>query len=69
MIKAAQLSQESYSTWNEYFTAFHLGNYFKAEDSNHNHYAKYGLSAIFGLLGGTKSPLLKIKWKNNLVDN
>lgn len=69
MIKAAQLSQESYSTWNEYFTAFHLGNYFKAEDSNHNHYAKYGLSAIFGLLGGTRSPLLKIKWKNDLVDN
>lgn len=67
MSKAAQLSQESYSTWDEYFIAFHLGSYFKAGDSNHNHYAKYGLSAIFGLLGGGRSPLLKIKWKNDLV--
>ncbi|KRG13154.1 DUF1266 domain-containing protein [Lederbergia galactosidilytica] len=67
MVKAAQCSQESYPSWIEYFTAFHLGNYFKAKDSKHNHYAKHGLSAIFGLLGGPQSPLLKIKWKNDLV--
>lgn len=65
MLKSAQLSQHAYLNWNEYFTAFHLGSYFNANDSDHNNYGKYGLSIMFVLLALGKSPLLQFDWKND----
>ncbi|PAE88593.1 DUF1266 domain-containing protein [Shouchella clausii] len=64
MLKAAQQSQQAYLNWNEYFTAFHLGSYFNADDIEHDQYAKHGLSIIFTLLIQGNSPLLKLDWKN-----
>ncbi len=68
MIQAAKCSQRDYLDWNEFMTAFHLGYYFKEEDTEHNNQGKYGLSEMFNTLVDKKSPFLKIEWENDLFD-
>ncbi|HDR3649012.1 DUF1266 domain-containing protein [Bacillus sp. SM-B1] len=67
MIQAAKLAQNSYSDWNEYFLAFHIGSHFNKLDIEFKNKNKYNLMYTLDMFRVKDSYVHTIAWKNDLL--
>lgn len=67
MVQAAKLAQNSYSDWNEYFLAFHIGSHFNKLDIEFINQDKYNLNYTLRMFRSKDSYVNTIAWENELL--